>query len=412
MRQRGSVLIIALVGVAVLVMAAAAAAAAFRVEARSHRSRVGKDKAERMAESGLALALASFEEFDENVLSDLDDWAELGQLGDEVFYLGEDSVRLEIVDAGAFINLNTATQDHLENLPLTDEQIESLLDWREEDFQPRQLGAKDEYYRQLTEPYNAALRPLRSVSELLMIRGFDAETVYDQPEEMTSVVLVQGSEEDQPALYQIVTIESKSSNLTADGEQKTNINQARTSQLTGAGITQSIADAIVQRRNSQGTFTTLGEVFGVTGMTVEAAGPILDSFTVSGDQQLEGMINLNTAGEAVLNSIPGMTQDVTQAILGRQGTIETLGELAQIPGVSLDVLQEIGGMFTVGSQAFIVRLMGESRGSRVYLEALVSIEEGQAKLTRILKPQFSDMDVRWGWPEEPSIESELMDGIQ
>ena len=41
--------------------------------------------------------------------------------------------------------------------------------------------------------------------------------------------------------------------LTADGEQKTNINQARTSQLTGAGITQSIADAIVQRRNSQGT---------------------------------------------------------------------------------------------------------------------------------------------------------------
>ena len=105
--------------------------------------------------------------------------------------------------------------------------------------------------------------------------------------------------------------------------------------------------------------------------------------------------------------------------VGVTAEVEVVGH---IPGVHVEGLHRLSvdtedtrcqkAMFTVGSQAFIVRLMGESRGSRVYLEALVSIEEGQAKLTRILKPQFSDMDVRWGWPEEPSIESELMDGIQ
>ena len=52
---------------------------------------------------------------------------------------------------------------------------EKLGDWMDADFSTRTYGAEDGYYASQAEPYRAANRRLRSVSELKAVAGYDAE---------------------------------------------------------------------------------------------------------------------------------------------------------------------------------------------------------------------------------------------
>lgn len=54
----------------------------------------------------------------------------------------------------------------------------SLADWMDADSQAQYPGgAEDAYYLALPQPYRAANRPLAELDELLLVKGFDAETV-------------------------------------------------------------------------------------------------------------------------------------------------------------------------------------------------------------------------------------------
>lgn len=85
-----------------------------------------------------------------------DDWAMLGSTGSDRFQLKDSSFRLQILDASSLVNLNTATQQQLQNLPLTTEQIDSLLDWVSAGENARSDGGKDSYYNALSTPYDAS----------------------------------------------------------------------------------------------------------------------------------------------------------------------------------------------------------------------------------------------------------------
>ena len=54
---------------------------------------------------------------------------------------------------------------------------DALTDWIDPDDTPLGSGAEDAYYQSLSPAYEATDGPLRSFDELLLIRGFDAETV-------------------------------------------------------------------------------------------------------------------------------------------------------------------------------------------------------------------------------------------
>ena len=53
--------------------------------------------------------------------------------------------------------------------------LESLLDWLDADREPRNFGAEDDYYYDMTPPYRAANRRLHSVSELRLVAYVTAE---------------------------------------------------------------------------------------------------------------------------------------------------------------------------------------------------------------------------------------------
>lgn len=406
-RDSGSVLIVALVAIAVLALIAATATSGIRADLLSQQNKVERRRAERAAQSGVQFALASLISVDANVLTQNDDWVQLN--GQTRYVIGDSSYRVQVLDLGSRVNINTTTEAQLEEMPLTTEQIESLLDWREAELQPRVEGAKDEYYNNLTDPYNARLRRFDTLTELLLVKGWLPSTLYEPVEDTTNDPLVNGSQEDQPRLAELLTADSMSPNTNESGEQRLNVNQVQAQQMTQRGISQTIAQAIVQRRNTQGTFETMRQVLEVQGMTLENAEAVLNNLSVSAEASVEGKINLNTATEAVLNTIPDMTSDTVNAILGQQGSFASLGELATLSGVTLEVVQQTADYFTVGSSMFLVRTMGEQAGRRVFLEAIVEIVEGTPKIKRIEATPFGEMRERWGWETDPGQETIIVE---
>ena len=81
--------------------------------------------------------------------------------------------RAAVEDAGGKLDLNRASREMLHALLASDSLTDALLDWRDADDIPRHAGAEAEWYgaqgRRL--PRNG---PFAHVSELALVRGFDA----------------------------------------------------------------------------------------------------------------------------------------------------------------------------------------------------------------------------------------------
>lgn len=409
MRRRGSVFVMVLVLTVALGIIVAASASRLGAHIKTETARIDSRTAKMAAKSGLARAMLAIEDADANLIQSTDAWLDTGQAGAENFVVGDSSFRLQIIDAGSLVNINTATQEHLRKLNLTDEQIDSLMDWREGQLQPRLQGAKDEYYSQLENPYNTKLRPFDSVAELMLVKGFTAKTIFEPLENVAGNVLTQGNAADTPPISDLATVESRVGNLRVDGSARVNANTANNQQLIQAGLSQQAAQAIIQRRNTGGTFSRLGDVLSAQGLNTQSAQVVLDNLTVTNEPILYGKINLNTATEEVLRTVPELTEDQVQAILGRTGSFASLGELATIPGFSTDQLRELADAFTVGSSAFLIRIEGRTRASTSTLEAIVIIDAGQPKVLKVMEPVMPDATARWGWADETTTETVLLE---
>jgi general secretion pathway protein K len=65
----------------------------------------------------------------------------------------------------------------LKTLGLQDELAFAVADWIDADAAPREGGAESDYYKELKPAYAPKNSALYSVEELLLVKGFDAETV-------------------------------------------------------------------------------------------------------------------------------------------------------------------------------------------------------------------------------------------
>jgi hypothetical protein len=98
------------------------------------------------------------------------------------------TLRYGLEDESAKLNLNTLIAQHedeaeqktrLMTLPgMTEEIAESILDWLDEDDEPRQLGAEADFYAGLAPPYAPANGPLRTLDELLLVQGVSPELLF------------------------------------------------------------------------------------------------------------------------------------------------------------------------------------------------------------------------------------------
>lgn len=398
----------ALVVIAGLLALMAMLAADQRVSTQAVQGRLRLRRAEAADDAAVARALAVVQDANPNVVTLNDAWAELGDGGNEEFDLGDSTFRLQIVDAGALVNVNSAASEQMERLPLTQEQIHGLLDWRETKTQPRPDGAKDGYYNSLPTPYNAKLGPLATTDELLLVKGWTGQTLYQAPPSAASDQLLTDSAGTALPLASLLTVDSGSPNTQASGSPRINLGQpgADPEALTRAGVRPDLAMQIAARA----PLTSWSALLTLPGVDPETAKTLLDAVTFTNDKRVEGKINLNTAPQAVLRTLPAVTPGVASALVSRQSAaFHSLGELASVRGVDPPRLAQLAEGVAVGSDTWIVRAYGRSGGAGAAVEAVVGLRGGHAQVLTWTRLNTTGIPLWWGWDAQPRTTAEAGD---
>lgn len=400
--RRGYILVQALIVIAGLLALMAMLAADQRVGSQAVQDRLRQRRAEAAADSAVAQALATVEGANPNVVTLNDDWAKLGDGGNEAFNVGDAaSFRVQIVDAGALVNVNSAASAQLERLPLTKEQVDCLLDWREPKTSARPDGAKDSYYLSLPTPYNAKLGPLDTLDELLLVKNWTGQTLYQTPTISSQITLPTGSEGNVLPLASLLTVDSGAPSVQNTGLPRVNLGQpgADPAALTQAGVSAPTAMQIA----SGAPYSSFATLLALPGVQPSDAGPLLNAVSFTAGTRSAGKINLNTASEAVLRTLPAMTPGIASTIVSRQEAgFHSLGELASLPGVEGQKLAQLADSFAVGSDTWVVRAYGTSGGLHTAVEAVVGRRNGSTQILSWTRLNTMGIPAWWGWNTQSS----------
>ena len=95
------------------------------------------------------------------------------------------------------------------------------------------------------------------------------------------------------------------------------------------GIDEGIAERIVNHRDTQGTFQNVDALKEVKMLTQEEFVNITDKVTLTDEETLSGLININTAPPETLALLPGMDETRAQAIVARREEPPTDSQQAQ-----------------------------------------------------------------------------------
>ncbi len=108
-----------------------------------------------------------------------------------------------------------------------------ILDWLDEDDDPRPFGAEVEYYSTLPTPYEPANGPINSVEELLLVRGVTPSLLFgvdvnrngviDASEQQSTIVDINAVSSLGWSAY--ITVHGLESNRKRDGSERIDINQ-------------------------------------------------------------------------------------------------------------------------------------------------------------------------------------------
>ena len=210
-REGGVVLLVVLFFALLLTSSVATFTHRATIDAMISRNRESSARAEALARGGVRVATALIVEdraqksqLEVTLDSGLDPWFRIAEVED-LEQGPEATLRLEIKDSGAKLNLNAlfdleqggALDDQtalllrdvlekvIDEMPIppgekvydVNELAANLVDWVDEDEFRERGGPENTYYQQQDPPYVAYNRPLLSIDELRLIEGFDGKLV-------------------------------------------------------------------------------------------------------------------------------------------------------------------------------------------------------------------------------------------
>jgi hypothetical protein len=263
---------------------------------------------------------------------------------------------------------------------MTEEIADAILDWIDEDDEPREYGAEADYYANLQPPYAPKNGPLDTVEELLLVRGVLPQLLFGadanrngmiDPSEQQDALLLQASFPDGSldrgwAAY--MTLHSKEGNIDAAGQPRIYLNTEDMQQLYDQLSSEFNADwatfIVAYRQNGPSSSSNsrtqssasgkqldltkpgtqqgmLTQVLDMVGKSVSVtfmgereatvlASPfseagmafylpqLMDRLTINPASEIPGRININQAPRAILMGIPGMDETIVNEIISRR----------------------------------------------------------------------------------------------
>lgn len=416
-RARGSVLIIVLWIAFGLVSLALYFAQTMSFELRAADQRAAATEASQAIAGAIRYAsnvLATLVEEPGRLPDDFSYASEAVPVGDATFwFLGRNPQQalasqpaFGLVDEASKLNLNTATAEMLQSLPgMTAEFAAAIVDWRDSDSEPGPGGAEDEIYLRLTPAYRCKNAPFESVEELRLVYGADLRYLFGEDANLNGVLDPNENDGDasppdddrdgqlDAGLLEYVTVHSAEPGTRADGSARINVNS--TNQQTLAGLLQQYfgtdrANAILRQLGTPGggggggggpggggpgggtnataqTFTSLLHFYIRSGMTPDEFAQVEGELTASTNATVTGLVNVNTASEAVLACIPGIGFENAGALVAyRQMQSGQLATLAWVTEVLEEADALLAGPYLTGRSyqysADIVALGRQGRG--------------------------------------------------
>ncbi len=320
-----------------------------------------------------------------------------------------------ISDEESRLNVNVASAEELGKLyGMTPDVLKAILEWRRADNTSGSGGADLEYYASLQPPSQPRNGPLQTVRELLMVRGVSREFLLGSDAHRNRLSAIKGDDREASSLSNrdagwagLLTVDSSVKDTTASGGDRVNIQSADERSLTGVrGMTSDIARAIVAYRG-QNQFKTVADLLDVTaaqnqnqlgqrsresttGQDQSAPPPnaqspnslpsaptgpkviseellmeIADDLTVQTEAGLAGVVNINTASLEVLACLPGVSRDLSQAIISYRtssGFFPNTACLLKVPGMTRDIFKQVTARVSARSETF--RILSEGKVTR------------------------------------------------
>lgn len=299
---------------------------------------------------------------------------------------------VRVTDEAGKLNINVATKDQLMALPYMEETIvDAILDWRDGDDELQAEGAEVGYYENLPIPYKIRNGPLRTVRELLCVKGITEENLYGEDTNLNG--LLDSNERDgdltpphdngddylDQGWIAYLTCYSYEKNVDAEGDDRVNINQADQQQLQDQlELKASQAKWIVDNRG--GGFRSIGDLInenspktssGSDGnadqaepIDTETFSQIADRITISGEKKLPGRVNINTAPREVLLTLFGrddQSEQLAHAIVTERATLlygfTSVADLLNVQAMTVERFKAIVELITVRSDVFTVRCL-------------------------------------------------------
>lgn len=293
--------------------------------------------------------------------------------------VGLDSPDSDLIDTEA-----PTVRDLLMGVPGMDEYIaDAILDWLDEDDEPREYGAEVEYYTGLTPAYAPKNGPLETVEELLLVRDITPQLLFGLDLNRNGMLdeneLASGADSEMLETCPLgwssyLTLQSKENNISSLGEPRIDLNtddlQSLYDQLILIYPEDWVTFIIAYRQAGAYEGTEAGEPFSSGTLDLRQGGDIkftqvldligakveikfqgedeavvlnspfsddpatmatylpelMDYVTVVSNSTIPGRININTAPRDLLLGIPGLEEEAVDQIISDRESMADSGD--------------------------------------------------------------------------------------
>lgn len=424
-RRRGAILVAVMWAIVILTGMVIVFARSMRAELATAGNRLSSDQVaaiERGAEQ-YVLRLVYDSNGDPTAVTDAP--AEQMPVGDGYFWIikpdpeNERAWNFGVADEAAKINIQSATEDQLINLPgMEVETVDGIIDWRDRDNEPRMWGAESDVYQQRPDPYEAKNDFFESLEELRLVNGMTDEILYGYDLNHDGVIsdleqqtggtgtMFNTATAAGRGILPYITIYSIQGGRTRE-QRYLNDDDDDVRDILRDRFGRERGDEIWNQARPQRPFRNVFD-FAIKGnMTREELAEVIDSFYTSRSRWQMGMVNVNTAPWPVLKCL-GLSEADAQALVEARG--QSTGEqgiawvLDALPNP--EAIVEIGGRITSKSYQFSADIVAVTGDGRAFKRVRIVVDNRRQPARIVYRRDLTSL----GWPLPPEIRDSLRNG--